>query len=135
VIVIPDASAIALVSDLLGSVMTVYHLAVAPIPPGQSVTLAQLVEAAWPAYRPITVSSWSPALTVGTRAVSSADPALWVRGVGGVASLVYGYWVTDTLAGPLLWVETRPQGPIVMTAPSDQVVILPQLTLRADSFA
>jgi hypothetical protein len=134
VIVIPDASAIALIADLLDQVTTVFHLAVQPIPAGQSVSLADLVEASWPAYAPITVSTWSPALTVGTRAVTYADLALWTRGAGGVASQVYGYWVTDTVGGPLLWVETRPQGPIVMTSPTDQVVILPQLTLRADSF-
>lgn len=133
-IVIPDASAIALVADLLSQITPVYHLAVQPIPPGQAVTLAQLVEAAWPAYRPITVTSWTPALTESGRAVTQADPALWVRGAGGIASLVYGYWVTDTVGGPLLWVETRPQGPVTMTAPTDSVVILPQLTLRADSF-
>lgn len=132
-IVIPDAGGIVLLGDLLGDVTTVYHLYIQPVALSQATTLAQLIEAKWPAYRPITVSTWSPALTVGGRAVSTADPALWTRGVGGVASQVYGYYVTDTVGGPLLWAEARAQGPLTMTAPDDQLVILPQITLRADS--
>ncbi|MHB8735439.1 MAG: hypothetical protein ACYC6M_09080 [Terriglobales bacterium] len=134
-IVIPDSSAIALLSDLLDQVTTVFHLLIQPVALGQGTTLADLVEANWPAYKPATVTTWSPALTVAGRAVSAADPVLFTRGVGGVASQVYGYWVTDTVGGPLLWAELRSQGPLPMTAPDDQLVILPQLTLRADSFA
>ncbi|MGH3526751.1 MAG: hypothetical protein ACRDQ6_05500 [Pseudonocardiaceae bacterium] len=132
-IVIPDASAVALIADLIAQITTVYHLIVQPVTLSQFTTLAQLIEAKWPAYSPSTVTSWSPALTVSGRAVSTADPVLWTRGVGGVASEVFGYFVTDTAGGPLLWAELRPQGPIVMTAPDDQLVLLPQLTLRADT--
>lgn len=132
-IVIPDAAAIALVADLLDDVTTVYHLFVNNVQITSSTTLADLTEANWPSYKPATVTTWAPALTVGGRAVAQADPTVWVRGVGGAAALVYGYYVTDTAGGPLLWAETRPQGPLNMMAPTDQVLILPQLTLRADS--
>lgn len=133
-LVIPDSGAIALLADLLGNVTPVYHLFIQPVEIGPATVLADFTEAAWPAYRPLAVASWSPGLTVGGRAASNADPALWLRGAGGVASQVYGYFVTDTTAGPLLWAELRPQGPVPMTAPADTVVVLPQLTLRADSF-
>jgi hypothetical protein len=133
VIVIPDASAISLVGDLLGNVTTVFHLYVNTVVLGQSTTLAAFTEANWPAYQPATVTTWAPALTVSGRAVAQADPVVWVRGVGGTAQLCYGYFVTDTLNGPLLWAEARPQGPLPMQAPTDQVLLLPQLTLRADS--
>lgn len=134
-IVIPDIAAISLIADLFDDATTVFHLYVNNVTITQSTTLANFVEASWPAYKPATVTTWAPALTVNGRAVSQADPTLWVRGVGGTASLVYGYFVTDTLGGPLLWAEARPQGPLAMTAPTDQVLILPQLTLRADSVA
>jgi len=132
VIVIPDASAISLLGDLLGNVTTVYHLYVNPVELGQSTTLAAFTEPNWPAYKPVTVTTWAPALTVSGRAVAQADPVVWVRGVGGTALQVFGYYVTDTLNGPMLWAEARPQGPLPMQAPTDQVLLLPQLTLRAD---
>ncbi len=132
-IVIPDAAAIALVADLLDDVTTVFHLFTNAVTLTQATTLANLVEANWPAYKPATVTTWAPALTVSGRAVAQADPTVWVRGVGGSAQLVYGYYVTDTTGGPLLWAELRPQGPITMQSPTDQVLLLPQLTLRADS--
>ena len=95
--------------------------------------LGDFIEANWPDYKPATVTSWTPALTVNGRAVAQADPTAWTRGVGGTAKMVYGYYVTDTVGGPLIWAEVRPQGPLRMQFPSDQVMILPQLTLWADS--
>ena len=132
-IVIPDSGGIQLLYDLLEQAVTVYHLFTNNVNLTQSTALTDFVEASWPAYKPATVTSWAPALTVAGRAVAQADPTSWTRGVGGTAKMVYGYYVTDTVGGPLIWAEVRPQGPLRMQFPSDQVMILPQLTLRADS--
>lgn len=132
-IVIPDNAAVALIADLLGDVTTVYHLFTNDVTITQATALGDFIEANWPDYKPATVTSWTPALTVNGRAVAQADPTAWTRGVGGTAKMVYGYYVTDTVGGPLIWAEVRPQGPLRMQFPSDQVMILPQLTLRADS--
>lgn len=131
-VVIPDVAATYQLDELLDGLDTWYHLYAVPAVLGASTTLADLTESAWPGYAPIRVTTWSPALLIDGRAWSSADPALWTRGIGGVGGQVYGYYVTDGQTGSLIWCEARPGGPTPMLTSGDQVLVLPRLTLRQD---
>jgi hypothetical protein len=130
VIVVPNVAADVLLDDLIEAIDTYYHLYVNAATLGPDTTLTDLTEAAWPDYRSMRVTTWSPAIALEGTAASQADPVVWVRGVGGLAVDVYGYYVTDGATGPLLWVEARPSGPTPMRAATDTVIVTPQLTLR-----
>lgn len=129
-IVVPNVGAAALLDDMLAEVDTYYHLYTNDETLTSATVLADLTEATWPDYRAMRVTTWSPAIAVEGTAASQADPVLWVRGVGGLAVDVYGYYVTDGQTGPLLWIEARPAGPTPMRAATDTVLVTPQLTLR-----
>ena len=132
-ITVPDVGATACLDALLDEgVTTWYHLYVNDVSLGRATTLGDLTEADWPDYAPQRVTTWTPATVPIDRAVSAADPLLWTRGDGGDPRQVYGYYVTDGQTGPLLWAETRPQGPLPMVAPTDAVLVTPRVTLRQD---
>jgi len=109
-----------------------YHLFTTAMPEDPLIVLADFTEADWPAYAPQRASGWTPAVLVGERAASMADALLWTRGTGGAPRDVYGYYVTDTAGGPLIWWEAREEGPLPMQDPFHTVRVLPRLTLRED---
>lgn len=131
-IVIPSIAATALLDDLFDEIEPWVHLYTLAVPLGPATTLADLREAAWSGYAPQPAAQWTPALWDGALAESSSDPLLWVLGVQLGPWTVVGYYVTDGQTGPLLWVEQRPQGPVELTLPTDQVEVFPRLTLRQD---
>jgi len=131
-IAVPDVAERASLDAFLAGVVTYYHLYVNDLTPDAATVLGDFEEAAWPDYEAVKVTSWVPAVTVSGRAVSNGDPIIWVRGSGGAGVDVYGYYVTDTAAGPLLWCERRPAGPLPMHMPTEAVEVLPRITLRED---
>lgn len=131
-IVVPSAGARDALDAMLAELHPWTHLYVTDVTLGPDTTKDDLTEASWPDYVPMRATGWAPAVTVGGLAVADADPILWVRGDGGDPAQVYGYFVTDTKDGPLVWAERRPQGPVAMIEPTDQVLLLPRLTLRED---
>jgi hypothetical protein len=128
-------AATALLDDLLDQVETWVHLYTLAVALGPSTTLADLREAAWTGYFPQKATGWTPSLWNGSRADSSSDPLRWVLGVQLGPWTVVGYYVTDGQSGPLLWVEQRPQGPVELALPIDQVEVFPRLTMRQDDFS
>lgn len=131
-ITVPEIAETYDLDALLEDLDTWFHLYVTRLSLGRGTLLADFTEASWPAYQPLRVTTWSPSQILRGRAWSSADPTQWTRGSGGAPAQVYGYYVTDGRTGPLLWCESRQQGPTPMTAPTDMVVVLPRLTLRGD---
>lgn len=131
-IVIPLIAAPQALDAMLADAHTWAHLYTNDITPDQDTTLADLTEASWPDYAPLRISGWTPSVVSGIYAVSTADQVLWTRGTGGDPAQVFGYWVSDLKTGAMLWVERRPQGPLPMAAASDQVLLLPRVTLRQD---
>jgi hypothetical protein len=130
-IVLPIPSSIYLLYRLVVEIDTYYHLYITDTTLGIHTTLGDLTEAAWPAYQPVRAHSWSPPLLAAGVVTTWSDPILWTRGTTGPASNVYGYYVTDGRAGPLLWVERAVAAPIRMSLPADTVMVLPQLTFSA----
>lgn len=129
---IPYVGSLYLLDALLENLTPYFHLYTADVDNDPGVDLADFEEADWPLYVPLRVTSWTPAVIVSGRAVSTADAALWQRGAGGPPRQVYGYYVTDTAGGPLLWWEARAQGPLPMSEPFHTVQVFPRLTLRED---
>jgi hypothetical protein len=129
-IVVPDGGARDALDDLLAELTGWAHLYVEDVVLGPDTTRDDLTEASWPDYQPLRVTGWAPSVALDGLAVSEADLLLWIRGPGGDPAQVYGYFVSDLKDGPLVWVERRPQGPIAMSADTDQVLLLPRLTLR-----
>jgi len=131
-IVVPAVAENYLLDELLDRVTPYFHLFTSEMELGEKTVKEDFQEADWPDYKPAKVTTWSPALQVCGRAVSSADKTRWDRGEDGEPREVFGYYVTDGKDGPLLWCEQRSEGPIRMEFPSDFLVILPRITLRED---
>jgi len=129
---IPYNASLYLLDALLENLTPYFHLYTNDVGDDPGVVLGDFTEADWPLYVPIRVTSWTPSVLVAPRAVSTADIALWQRGAGGPPRNVYGYYVTDTSGGPLLWWEARAQGPLPMSEPFHTVQVLPRITLRED---
>lgn len=129
-IIVPIVGATALLDDLLDDVTTWYHLYVTDITLSVDTVLGDFVEASFPGYLPLLVSTWAPSLWDVDRAVSNADPAVWTRGGPPSLVTVYGYYVTDGMVGPLLWCERRTEGGIVLNNPGEQCQVLPKTTLH-----
>lgn len=131
-IVVPSVAAMACLDALLEEIETWVHLYTNDADLGPDTTLADLTQADWPDYEPQEATGWTPALWQTDHAESESDPLVWTYGFNPDSTDVYGYYVTDRRTGDLLWVEANPNGPITLTEPTDEVQVLPRLTLRQD---
>jgi len=124
-----DSGKIYFLNNLLSQIHIYCHLYVSPVNWAEDPPISDIVEASWPDYRPQAVAYWSPAVIRPPLASSWSDWLLWVRGTGGMAAQVYGYYYTAGPAGLLLGGEARPQGPVPMMAATDRVQVVPSLSL------
>lgn len=128
-IVVPMTGLAYLAEELLGTLSPTYHLYVTPATLTPATILADLTEASWPGYAAVAVTKWSPPEQAAPPAISRGDPVTWTRGNGGQPAEVYGYYVTDGPAGPLLWAEASPTGALPMIQATDTVTIVPEFSL------
>jgi hypothetical protein len=130
-LVVPYTGSLPLLDSLLFQLGAWYHLYVVDVVPDQDTTLADLVEASYPGYAAVQVTTWTPSVLVEGSAAAYADPILWTRSSSGSPQVVYGYYVTAGLGGPLLWAELRELGPITVQSAGDAVYLTPALTLAS----
>lgn len=130
-LVVPYVPSTRLLDNLLDQLGAVYHLYVVFVKPDQDTTLEDLVEASFEGYAPLAVPVWTPAVLVGGSAAAYGDPLLWTRSSSGSPQMVYGYYVTAGVTGPLLWAELRELGPITVQEAGDRVYFTPALTLAS----
>lgn len=131
-VVTPDGFVL-LLNSLLTQWYPWYHLYVNDYTPSSASTVGDFVEASWPDYESRLVRTFTPSMWGGASAVSFADPQRWVRGGGGSPAMVYGYYVTNGLAGPLVLAERRAFGPITMTSATDVALVLPSISFGLGS--
>jgi hypothetical protein len=113
--------------DALNSAQTVVvHLISSPYTLSPTMTVADLTEASYPGYFPQAASGWSPATMSGPRAVSAADPLSFVRSSGSGGDVIYGYWMSDSISGPILGVSDPLSVPLELLTPGQQIIVIPR---------
>lgn len=130
-LLIPNASEVKLLEFALGFSTPgnqLLKLFVNNVIPGDTDTAATYTEMSTLGYaaKTLTKGSWSivPSSNVGT---ASYAQQTWTF-TAGTAVTVYGYFVTDSTTGVLLWAETFTT-PKVAQYSGDQILITPQITL------
>lgn len=100
----------------------------------EALTEASFTEATFSGYT-------SKALAGGFWATTASDPSTgifaqqsWTRTVTGTTETIYGYYMTRTSDGKLLWFE-RFTGPVGMTTNGDILRVTPTITLEDDQEA
>jgi hypothetical protein len=132
-IVVPSASEKTLVDFMLGVLVPgnqKVKLFVNNVTPDDSTVLATLTEMSTHGYaeKTLTKTSWVSAAGASGQPASSAYAQQTWTFTAATAVSVYGYYVTDTTTGLLLWVE-RFASPKVVENVGDQILITPTLTL------
>lgn len=130
---IPESGRVRCLDAMLSDLDVWYHLYVVEVDTEDVESSGDLVEATFPGYAPVQVKTWSPAVMVDIHAASTADPVQWQRGSGGVDQDVYGYFTTDGVSGPLLWVErVCGRESIPMRLAGQLCVVWPRITDRPE---
>jgi hypothetical protein len=116
--------------DALSASQTiVVHLIKAPYVLVATMTAADVVEATYPGYTPQAASGWTPATIVGAAARTSADPLSFVRSSGAGGDSIYGYWMSDSIGGPIVGISDPQSPPLDMTVAGRQIIVIPRRSL------
>lgn len=128
---VPDEGCRFLLDLLLsafGSTLNVHLYQNAHVPSAAD-TVASYVEADFEGYAPQPATAWSAAATVAGITSAFADELTYTKGIGGVGNSVYGYYVTDSTDGVLLWAERDPRAPVSFSVDGDVYQFSPRLRL------
>lgn len=131
-LVIPDVAKIESLTRLIDAFGAYVHLYRNDIPLDSDTVITDFAESNYPGYVAQATSNWTEPVIVARRAQTSADPLLFTRTGTSVPQDVFGYYVTAGLSGPLLWCERGSAPPYPMRVPTDQVLILPRYSFRAE---
>ncbi|MCB9949571.1 MAG: hypothetical protein H6824_01165 [Planctomycetaceae bacterium] len=99
--------------------------------PDQTTVEASLTEANFTNYAAVTLtrSGWSDAVTVSNKAESSYATQSWTCGTTG--NSVYGYYVTGSTSGTVLWAERFAATRTLVS--SDVLNLQPKFTLNSEN--
>jgi hypothetical protein len=100
----------------------------------EALTAAAFTEATFTGYTAKTLTGGSWTTTQADPSTATYAQQTFTRTSTGTAQTVYGYYVTRTSDGVLMWFE-RFTGPITTTTNGDAIVITPTLTLADDQEA
>ena len=93
----------------------------------EALTEAAFVEATFPGYAPVALTNpWT--IVPGNPSKATVPEQSFVRTSTGTAELIYGYYLTRTADGALMWFEQF-DGPVSMEFQNDVLKVTPELTL------
>lgn len=131
-LVIPTASEKTLLDFTLGVTVPgnqILRLFVNNIAPADAHTAASYTEMSTLGYasKTLTKTSWTTVAGAdGAVATSTYATQTWTF-TAGTPVTVYGYYITDTTSGLLLWAEAFASGKVVQYT-GDQIIIVPTIT-------
>lgn len=131
-LVIPSASEKTLLDFTLGVTVPgnqILRLFVNNVSPDDAHTAASYTEMSTLGYaaKTLTKTSWTTvAGSAGQPASSTYATQTWTF-TAGTPVTVYGYYITDTTSGLLLWAEAFASGKVVQYT-GDQIIIVPTIT-------
>src|SRR5690606_15809277 len=93
----------------------------------EALTEAAFVEATFPGYTPVALTNpWT--IVPGNPSKATVPEQSFIRTSTGTAELIYGYYLTRTADGALMWFEQF-DGPVSMEFQNDVLKVTPELTL------
>lgn len=130
-LVVPNVGEVRLLRYIVNNVSPtnlVLHLYVNDVTPSELDSTSTFTEATSSGYSSATLSgsSWSVGTTDGT---SSALYSAGITFTFSVGESVYGYYVTDTPTGNLLWAERFPGAPFALPSGGGEIAVRPQVQL------
>lgn len=98
------------------------------IVPDEGSTLATFIEASGGGYNSINLVSGSWSIIAGSPSQAEHTELVWT--FTGSVGPVYGYYVTRSSGGELMWAERFTNGPFNINTNGDEIRITPRLTLE-----
>lgn len=96
--------------------------------PDESSTLATFIEVAGGGYTSSNLAPGSWSIIAGNPSQAEHTEIVWV--FTGAVGPVYGYYVTRSGTGELMWAERFTNGPFNINTNGDEIRITPRLTLE-----
>lgn len=126
-IVVPVVAGVYSLNRLLDAVTTYVHLYVNDYTPDDTTTLGSFTEASFDSYVVQLEKYWTNAISFYDVPTSWGEPLIWTAASTlALPQTVYGYYVTDGVAGSLLWCERAPT-PAVLASAGAQVMLQPRI--------
>lgn len=98
--------------------------------PAEDDTAADYTEATFSGYSEQTVDDFGAPSLVSGEAQVAASLNTWTHNGGAVGNDIYGYYITHSVSGDLMWAERDPNGPITIDTLNQTYNVLPRLNLR-----
>lgn len=131
-LLIPNVAALEFLSRTILWWSPYVHLYVEDVPLDRDIVLDDLVESEAPGYAAQLAIGWDTPVIRARRAYTEAEPLLFSRSDGSPSEQAFGYYVTQGMSGPLLWVERFEPAPFPWSDSTDQIYVTVTFTDRSE---